>query len=203
MSTLYQNKDNWVLETYFDPTVTNSLKEIVNSNRDCLYENTESSAVRGLNSIQYWIYHHKMQPKFFDKTFEDGIKKLKEHVKSNLLQHNVIKDESLDYEGIWSIIGNEGSYCMIHDHTNISGISAVLYLQTPGYDPQHHLEDAQGQIYFVLNSDNSEDFESKVCHILPDVGKVLIFPNWLLHGTHPQAKGDRQTLNINFFTSYT
>ena len=32
----------------------------------------------------------------------------------------------------------------------------------------------------------------------PKVGDILIFPNWVYHGTEPQAIGLRQTLNLDF-----
>ena len=34
--------------------------------------------------------------------------------------------------------------------------------------------------------------------INPEVGKLLIFPDWVLHGTYPQTKGTRQTLNVDY-----
>ena len=35
-------------------------------------------------------------------------------------------------------------------------------------------------------------------HINPEVGKLLIFPDWILHGTYPQTKGIRQSFNIDY-----
>jgi hypothetical protein len=39
---------------------------------------------------------------------------------------------------------------------------------------------------------------SKIIHINPEVGKLLIFPDWIIHGTYPQTKGIRQTFNVDY-----
>lgn len=38
----------------------------------------------------------------------------------------------------------------------------------------------------------------KLIDINPEVGKLLIFPSWIIHGTCPQTKGTRQTFNLDF-----
>jgi hypothetical protein len=200
MHKLYQRQKNWILESHLDNCLVESLKNSINIHLDSLYENTYSSAVKGENSTQYWIYDHQVHPIFFNKEFESSMYKLKDYAQSILIEHNLIQQPSLKFESVWSIIGNENSYCEIHDHPNICGVSVVLYLQIPENKSENHLEQNKGQIYFVLDSDSTEDFDSRVVHITPSVGKILIFPNWLLHGTYPQVKGIRQTLNTNLFT---
>ena len=65
--------------------------------------------------------------------------------------NTIVNLTKFDLESIWTIIGDEHSYCMIHDHTNISGISVVLYLQVPPIDPDDYYDKSRGQIYFVLD----------------------------------------------------
>ena len=200
MNNLYQNGKNWVLESYLDDSLVKKLKESVNSNFESLYENTKSSAIQGQNSVQYWIYDHKMKPMFFDETFKTSMHDLKTYAEDILIKQKLIENSSLKFESIWTIIGNENSYCTIHDHQNILGISVVLYLQVPPNTLDNYLDKSRGQIYFVLDSNTpTKDFGSRVIHINPDIGKILMFPNWLLHGTYPQIEGIRQTLNTNFF----
>lgn len=200
MYQFHQKGKNWVLESYPDGLLVESLKNLLNSNLDSLHENTYSSAVQGKNSTQYWIYDHQQHPVFFNEEFGNLMSSLKDYAENILINHQLIDKRSLKFESVWSIIGDENSYCTIHDHPNITGVSVVLYLQVPPNTSENHLDQTRGQIYFVLDSDsNTTDFDSKVVHITPDVGKILIFPNWLLHGTYPQLEGIRQTLNTNLF----
>lgn len=200
MNNLYRKGKNWILESYLDQSTVNVLRNSVNNNLENLYENTYNSAIQGENSIQYWIYDYKIHPVFFNKDFESSINELKSHVNNVLIENKLLENPSLRFESIWSIIGDENSYCGIHDHPNINGLSAVLYLQVPENKSENHLNQSRGQIYFVLDSDSLNDkFDSRVVHITPDVGKLLVFPNWVLHGTYPQIKGVRQTLNTNLF----
>ncbi len=196
---LHKKNKNWIIEYELDNIFVKKIKECVNTNLDVLYENTYSSAIQGKNSTQYWIYDHQEHPKFFNDEFKDLLSDLKDSVKNTISKYDFINLTKFDLESIWTIIGEENSYCMIHDHTNISGISIVLYLQVPPICPDDYFDKSRGQIYFVLDSDSLDDVESRVVNITPTLGKILIFPNWLLHGTYPQMKGSRQTLNINLF----
>lgn len=196
----YQKGINWIIESYLDKDSVEQLKKEINSNLDLLHKNTYSSALQGKNSTQYWIYDHQVHPKFFNQKFTELMYHLKDGVNDALVSYNLTKNTSIKFESAWSIIGDKNTYCRIHNHPNIDGVSSVLYLQVPEVVKEEDLNSPQGQIYFVLNSDNStDDLDSQVIHITPEVGKLLIFPNWLLHGTYPQMEGARQTLNTNLF----
>ena len=197
---VYRKNKNWIIESELDNDCVKKLKKCVNSNLNVLYENTYSSATQGKKSTQYWIYDYQEQPKFFNEEFKNLILHIKDNIKNILSKYDFVNLTKFDLESIWTIIGDEHSYCMIHDHTNISGISVVLYLQVPPIDPDDYYDKSRGQIYFVLDSDSLDDIKSRVINITPTSGKILIFPNWLLHGTYPQMKGPRQTLNMNLFT---
>ena len=98
------------------------------------------------------------------------------------------------------MIGEEGSYHTIHNHAGgrMDGISVVLYLNVP--ESKHN--DDSNSIFLVLHTDPSSNFITQGCpslyHIKPEVGKVLIFPHHIPHGTYPQTKGIRQTFNIDY-----
>jgi uncharacterized protein (TIGR02466 family) len=196
----YQKGINWIIESYLDKDSVEQLKKEINSNLDLLHKNTYSSALQGNNSTQYWIYDHQVHPEFFNQNFTQLMYDLKDGVNDALISYSLTKNRSIKFESAWSIIGDKNTYCRIHNHPNIDGVSSVLYLQVPEVVNEVDLSSPQGQIYFVLNSDNStDDLDSQVIHITPEIGKLLIFPNWLLHGTYPQKEGIRQTLNTNLF----
>jgi hypothetical protein len=50
-----------------DPDLGGAIAEVF---FESLYENTKSSAIQGQNSVQYWIYDHKMKPMFFEVDIE-------------------------------------------------------------------------------------------------------------------------------------
>lgn len=112
----------------------------------------------------------------------------------------------------WTVYGEEYGYHKIHKHnlmeTNpffltgdgnfialdtsvpIDDISTVTYLKVP--KPNFNFF---GDVFFVLRNlkNNLEVF-----NIAPKVGDIFIFPCHLFHGTTPQPKGTRQTLNLDY-----
>lgn len=198
MENFYKKGKNWVIETYLDDSLLKSLTKELDKNIESVPINTEYSPIQGQNSVQHWIYDKKSGKKFFNEEFESLMNKLKDYSKELMIKYDIVGESSVEFDGVWSIIGGENSYCQIHDHPNINGVSVVLYLRVPQHNSDHFLDQTRGQIYFVLDCETAtEDFSSKVVEINPDVGKILIFPNWMLHGTYPQLDGIRQTLNTN------
>ena len=111
----------------------------------------------------------------------------------------LLKDDVQLYQSTaWTVIGEEGSYHRIHQHSAgvMDGISVVSYLNVPDS------EDNSNSIFLVFHADPSSYFISQGCpsyhHIKPEVGKVLIFPWNIPHGTYPQTKGIRQTFNVDY-----
>jgi hypothetical protein len=85
----------------------------------------------------------------------------------------------------WTVLGEEGGYHTCHKHNDNDDISTVLYLAVP-----EETNDKQGAIYFFA--------ENYLTVHIPKPGELLIFPVTMHHGTYPQGKGLRQTLNIDF-----
>lgn len=85
----------------------------------------------------------------------------------------------------WTVLGEEGGYHTCHKHNDNDDISTVLYLSVP-----EETNDKQGAIYFFA--------ENNLTVHVPKAGELLIFPVTMHHGTYPQGKGLRQTLNIDF-----
>ena len=112
------------------------------------------------------------------------------------------KKENIDlkHDNAWSVIGEENSYHTMHYHNEgtFNGISTLVYLEVP----ETNVEDEPENNLFLatdVSPKNSCYYEnSSYLNINPEVGKLLIFPDWVLHGTYPQTKGIRQTFNIDY-----
>jgi hypothetical protein len=116
---------------------------------------------------------------------------------------------------MWSVHSYEGDYNPLHDHganTNL-GLSSILYLKVPpvitakpAVAGAPNLFNASGncdgftQLVWGANGGKDLSLLRHATHeyVKPEVGKLLIFPNWLLHGVEPFfGEGERRTLSCN------
>jgi hypothetical protein len=117
---------------------------------------------------------------------------------------------------MWSVHSYEGDYNPMHDHgsnTNL-GLSSILYLMVPpviaakpaleGRSPELTMAsgNCDGFTQLIWGANSQKDL-SLLRHptdeyVKPEVGKLLIFPNWLLHRVEPfYGEGERRTLSCN------
>ena len=119
---------------------------------------------------------------------------------ADLFDEKTKEDIDLNQHNAWSMIGEENSYHTMHCHNegSFDGISTLVYLEVPGTN----IEDEPENNLFLatyVGPKNSYYYENTpTLDINPEVGKLLIFPDWLPHGTYPQTKGIRQTFNIDY-----
>ena len=89
-------------------------------------------------------------------------------------------------------MGEDGGYHRIHHHNHgnkdCDRIAVVVYLKVP--------DNNIGDIFNILHKNNGEAID--VVETTPEEGNILNFPKQVLHGTYPQSKGLRQTLNFDF-----
>jgi hypothetical protein len=116
---------------------------------------------------------------------------------------------------MWSVHSYAGDYNPLHDHganTNL-GLSSILYLKVPpviaakpSIEGMPNLFNASGncdgftQLVWGANGGKDLSLLRHATHeyVKPEVGKLLIFPNWLLHGVEPFfGVGERRTLSCN------
>jgi hypothetical protein len=118
---------------------------------------------------------------------------------------------------MWSVHSYEGDYNPLHDHGGKTplGLSSILYLKVPpviaakdavahGRAPKLNMAsgDCDGFTQFVWGGTGMRDF-SLLRHptqqyVKPEAGKLLVFPNWLLHRVEPFfGEGERRTLSCN------
>jgi hypothetical protein len=116
---------------------------------------------------------------------------------------------------MWSVHSYEGDYNPLHDHganTDL-GLSSILYLKVPpviaakpAIEGVPNLFKASGncdgftQLVWGANGSKDLSLLRHATHeyVKPETGKLLIFPNWLLHGVEPFfGEGERRTLSCN------
>jgi hypothetical protein len=118
---------------------------------------------------------------------------------------------------MWSIHSYAGDYNPLHDHGGNTplGLSSILYLKVPpaiaekpaifhGGAPKLNMTsgNCDGFTLLVWGATGMRDFSllrpPTQQYIKPEVGKLLVFPNWLLHKVEPFfAGGERRTLSCN------
>ena len=203
---IYENGDNWIIEDQLDKNLVKKIKNLVNLNLKDLLKLKKGYSTTGKNAEQYWLIKKDSNFYFKNKDFEDIKKEYKNNVlnrlkKSNLLNEN-IKNLDIDNKNSWSVIGEENSFHVAHFHDSngigISGISTLVYLKVP----ESNTEDShENNLFLIMNSGPNNLFyysNPKIVEINPEVGKIVIFPTWIIHGTYPQSKGVRQTFNIEY-----
>tara|TARA_B100000085_G_scaffold284701_1_gene318499 strand:+ start:1177 stop:1818 length:642 start_codon:yes stop_codon:yes gene_type:complete len=193
--------NNWLIEDQLNAELLNDIKCFIDKNLEFLDKDKEIYSTKGDNAEQYWIKRNGKKPfNYKSKEYEDIELRFKKEIYNRLKKASLLRtdDVELEQNGVWTVIGEEGTYHTIHTHNDsrIDGISIVLYLNVP--EPKHK----SNSTYFVFHTNPTSDYIKEGCnsiiHINPEVGKVLIFPLHIPHGTYPQTKGIRQTFNIDF-----
>ena len=212
---VFENGNCWVIEDDLNLSIVEELKAIIKDNLKDLYKNKEGYSTTGKDVDQYWLIDRRRtlnsmmiglhgdaikDPEFYK--FEEKYRnEILNRIKACDLFDERKKDKiRFEYINAWSVIGKESSYHTIHDHNEgiPDGISTILYLEVP----DTNLDDQpENNIFLVTNVGSKNPYYYKKPNYLqinPKVGKLLIFPNWVLHGTYPQTKGTRQTFNIDY-----
>jgi len=118
---------------------------------------------------------------------------------------------------MWSVHSYAGDYNPLHDHGARTplGLSSILYLKVPkeiaaapdcphGAAPRltNATGNCDGFTQFIWGATGMKDFSllrpATQQYVKPEVGKLLIFPNWLLHRVEPYfGEDERRTLSLN------
>jgi len=202
---VYENNNAWIIEDYLDVNLVEEIRTIIKDNLNNLYKNKEGYSTTGKNSEQYWLIHQKYNFFIGDSRFYDFQKEYKNQILNRIKEADLFderrkKDINLQYINAWSVIGEENSYHTIHNHNEgtFDVISTLVYLEVPETNVEN---ESDNNIFLVTDSGPRNLFYNKnnsYTSINPEVGKLLIFPGWVLHGTYPQTKGIRQTFNLDY-----
>ena len=202
---VFQDKECWFIEDYLDDNIIEEIRTIIQENLNNLYKNKEGYSTTGKNPEQYWLVHQEDDFFLEDSRFYYFEKKYKNQIlnrikAADLFDERNKEDIDLKHINAWSVIGEENSYHTIHCHNEgiFDGISILVYLEVPETNVK---DEPENDIFLVTSVGSENPFYCKMSpcsNINPEVGKLLIFPDWVLHGTYPQTKGIRQTFNIDY-----
>jgi hypothetical protein len=123
---------------------------------------------------------------------------------------------------LWTVHSYAGDYNPLHDHGGNTplGLSSILYLKVPssiaerpavahGGSPKLNLAsgNCDGFTHFVWGGNGMRDFSllrpPTQQYTKPEVGRLIVFPNWLLHQVEPFfGEGERRTLSCNMDVAF-
>ena len=186
-------KNEWLIKSKIK--VNHIHKQIMNNLDLFDKEDVTLKSTRGDLSKQYRIFLNEPEDLY---NFNDRLKIVLpfiyeiSKIVSEILKENFNENRNLNLDAVWMVMGEKGGYHRIHHHNhrseNLDKVSVVVYLKVP--------DNNIGDIFNVLHKNNGEKID--VIETTPEEGNILIFPKQVLHGTYPQSKGLRQTLNFDF-----
>ena len=180
MNNLFYN-DWFIIDNIAIKDVANMVKKGI---KTTLPISLRSRSTTGGRAKQYELF------KYFKNN--SALNKLKERILANINKSLQLQVSDLKLVSAWTVLGYKNSYHTLHRHnTKQNHISCVLYLSVPNSKSKK-----DGSLFYVYNRDQEINYGIHK----PRAGELVIFPIWLWHGTYPQSKGLRQTLNLEFET---
>ena len=126
-------------------------------------------------------------------------------IKKFLIKENIKKIKDIKILNFWVVRQFKGEYNPIHYHQG--DISGVGYIKIPKFifsnrKVKYKKNLTNGTIDFI---NGQKAFLSNCIHnIKPEVGKLIIFPNYLMHTVYPfNVEGERRSFSFNAKISFT
>ena len=170
---------DWVIHDRIED-ITEIKKNVDSITENMTPQKDEGLSTKGQYSKQYVISD------FSDKRFEQINKEVQDVLKMHFTENFRIWEA-------WTIYGYQYGYHTLHNHKYKkphADICTVMYLDVPSRHTHF-----TGETFLLLRDKNNDihpfTFE-------PKIGDIYIFPVHVFHGTYPQDKGLRQTLNLDF-----
>ena len=120
-------------------------------------------------------------------------------VKKFLIKENIKKIKDIKILNFWVVRQFKGEYNPVHYHQG--DISGVGYIKIPKFifsnkKVKYKKDLTNGTIDFV---NGQKAFLSNCIHnIKPEVGRLIIFPNYLMHTAYPfNIEGERRSFSFN------
>jgi len=169
--------NDWIVHTNINvSSIKNKIEKIIKKTKPVSLEDLDLISTRGAKSKQYVITK-------FKEDFKDVQKKVIKEI-----QKYVFKNEDLKLQSAWTVKGYENGYHLAHNHSEHK-VATVIYLDVPKKTIHN-----PGYFYYFIQ----ENGKIKYNTIEPKKGSLIIMPIHIFHGCYPQAKGLRQTLNMDF-----
>jgi len=141
-----------------------------------------------------------------DKRFS-GLMSLLDHYSRMVINKLNIKSDSYYFLGMWANTHRRCATHHSHQHPN-SFLSGVVYVDVPEKSGGLYFEDprdAKALINYDYGDQPFSMFQSRAWEFEPKVGKLIVFPSWLRHGTHPSDLADdehRMSISFNIYPRY-
>ena len=138
----------------------------------------------------------KIEVKFIEKHLSYEIKK---NIKKFLKNEKIKKVKDVKITNMWIVRQFKGEYNPIHYHQG--DISGVGYIKLPkGMTKNKMLKNKKirtnGTIDFINGQKNF--LSNSIFNIVPKVGELVIFPNYLMHTAYPfNINGERRSFSFN------
>lgn len=101
------------------------------------------------------------------------------------------RDRTPRFAGSWSVRLRESGFHESHVHSH-GWISSALYLVLP--DGDRDRAGGRGTLELGAPPDSLGVGQEPIEEIEPELGRLVLFPSWVWHGTRPFAAGERMTV---------
>ena len=199
------------IEKPFGPTlgefkIDNTLVDTINSYTDDIINDKEKIKKQdaGFKLAGQVKQEFDIDSNFFNKYIKN---KLNEEISEYVFKcyekkfdtfENLKKKISILYHGCWIVRQFENEYNPLHLHTgSISGVCYILLPKSFGEKSQDNkIKNPNGHIALVHGT---EQFGSQAVKLIkPEIGKFILFPNYMLHTVYPfKGPGERRSFSFN------
>ena len=187
----------------------------INSHIDETISNAEDASLGLVGQISQ---NDKSSQLKFDLSDEVGklVKGQLDKAGKSYVQKGFDRDVTVDAFEAWTVHSYAGDFNPLHSHgvRTPAGLSCILYLKVPEQiekisDPSEEglsLNKSSGTVdgftYFTWGDGDNQDVNRfrpiTEEYVKPEVGTMLIFPNWLRHAVMPfYGDGERRTFSAN------
>jgi len=187
----------------------------INSHIDETISNAEDASLGLVGQISQ---NDKSSQLKFDLSDEVGklVKSQLDKAGKSYVQKGFNRDVTADAFESWTVHSYAGDFNPLHSHgvRTPAGLSCILYLKVPEQiekisDPSEEglsLNESSGAVdgftYFTWGDGDNQDINRfrpiTEEYVKPEVGTMLIFPNWLRHAVMPfYGDGERRTFSAN------
>lgn len=140
---------------------------------------------------------HENDSDFLKKADKDIIKKLLTAIEEYGTKFGL---HPLDISNSWVNTQKEGSQLNMHCHPD-SIVSGTIYLKCNKNSNQLYFYNPNPHISF-MNIKTYNVFNYSYVGIKPQIGDLILFPSWLMHGSHKEKNKCKERIALSFNTRY-